>query len=255
MFINSNYQSLEEAKNEIARLRQLAIDNKQDKPLATIHEHKESKLQIYVLTAFIRSYILTKIIVSHNTDKKKQKDDKVRAAVVNTTKNDDYQITRIPKTDDEKKLIYDAIKPNILFRNCSEEELNDLVDAFQQSNFSSKSIVIRQGDEGDDFFVVESGTLEIFVRIGEKSSDDSKEEWNEGDHVGVPYVAGSAFGELALMYGSKRAATIRAKEQCKLWSINRRTFRGITGQYKVKRAKMHLEFLRKVSSSKKIFLI
>ena len=160
--------------------------------------------------------------------------------------HDDYVMTRIPKTDDEKKLIYNAIKPNILFRNCSEEELNDLVDAFKQTNFAAKSIVIQQGDEGDDFFVVESGTLEIFVRIGEKANDNSKEEWDEGDHVGVPYVAGSAFGELALMYGSKRAATIRAKEQCKLWSINRRTFRGITGQYKVKRAKMHLEFLRKV---------
>ena len=66
-------------------------------------------------------------------------------------------------------------------------------------------------------------------------------------HVGVPYNPGSAFGELALMYGSPRAATIRAKEVCKLWSIDRRDFKGISSQYKLKRSVMHVEFLKKVS--------
>jgi len=65
-------------------------------------------------------------------------------------------------------------------------------------------------------------------------------------------VPGSAFGELALMYGSPRAATIRAKDDCKLWFIDRYAFRGITGQHKVKRAERRLEFLRNVKIGDKI---
>jgi serine/threonine protein kinase/CRP-like cAMP-binding protein len=64
--------------------------------------------------------------------------------------------------------------------------------------------------------------------------------------VGVPYVSGSSFGELALMYGSPRAATIRAKSDCILWFIDRRDFKGITGSHKQRREEIILDTLRKV---------
>lgn len=38
---------------------------------------------------------------------------------------------------------------------------------------------------------------------------------------------GSAFGELALMYNTARAATIKASSDCKLWVLDRFTFRAI----------------------------
>jgi len=101
------------------------------------------------------------------------------------------------------------------------------------------STVIKQGDEGELFYVVESGELDITVSMREGVTESEV-------HVGVPYVTGSAFGELALMYGSPRAATIRAKQDCILWNIDRRAFRGITGQHKLKRAEMDIEFLTKV---------
>ena len=40
----------------------------------------------------------------------------------------DYVHKVIPKSSDAKELIYEAIKPNILFRACSPEELVDLVE-------------------------------------------------------------------------------------------------------------------------------
>jgi len=118
--------------------------------------------------------------------------------------------------------------------------LLDLVDAFKAEEFSNGSIVIKQGDDGDHFFVVESGTLDITVSTHASSSDDAEV------HLGITYARGSSFGELALMYGSPRAATIRAKEDCKLWFIDRNTFRSITGHHKIRRAEKHTEFLRNV---------
>ena len=37
--------------------------------------------------------------------------------------------------------------------------------------------------------------------------------------------AGSSFGELALIYGSPRAATIKTRSTTKLWKVDRTTFR------------------------------
>ncbi len=157
----------------------------------------------------------------------------------------DYKKKIVPKSDTVKKLIYNAIKPNTLFRACSEEELLDLVDAFDSAEFKNGTVVIQQGDHGDHFFVVETGSLDITVNIGDSTSKNEI-------HVGVPYTPGSAFGELALMYGSPRAATIRASEDCKLWSIDRQEFRGIIGLHKQKQTERHLEFLRKVKIGDKV---
>lgn len=214
----SDIKNLTEAKEEISKLRHMATN-------ALSNEAEGTK---------------------HDSDKKAKGKKPGRAAVMAKAAEKDYVKQTFPKSDDVKKLIYNAIKSNTLFRACSEEELVDLIDAFDSAEFSAGSTVIQQGDEGEHFYVVESGVLDITVRMGEGDTAQSEV------HVGVPYVAGSAFGELALMYGSPRAATIRAKENCKLWSIDRRAFRGITGQHKLKRTEMHLEFLRKVQIGDKV---
>mgnify|MGYP000476832801 CR=1 FL=1 len=122
--------------------------------------------------------------------------------------------------------------------------MQDLIDAFDTSNFKAESTVIKQGDEGDLFYVVQEGKLEVMV----STIDPNDESGNSTQDitVGVPYVSGSSFGELALMYGSPRAATIRAKSDCVLWYLDRRAFKGITGSYKQKREEIILDTIRKV---------
>ena len=170
-----------------------------------------------------------------------------RAAVMEKTCVKDYVTKVVPKADTVKKLLYNAIKGNTLFKACSEEEIHLLIDAFESADFQGGDIVIKQDDEGEHFYVVEDGTLGITVRM-----EDTESEGLNEVHVGVPYVPGSAFGELALMYGSPRAATIRAIEGCKLWCIDRKAFRGITGQHKLKQAERHIEFLSKVKIGEKV---
>lgn len=170
-----------------------------------------------------------------------------RAAVVEKATLDEFVVNVVPKSETVKKIIYDAIKDNILFRACSEEELLSLVDAFESADFNEGDVVIKQGDDGEHFYVVEEGTLDIsLIRGGSNDPLSTNKHSNREVQIGVPYVPGSAFGELALMYGSPRAATIRAKEQCKLWCIDRKAFRGITAQHKFKQAQRYVEFLSNV---------
>lgn len=57
---------------------------------------------------------------------------------------------------------------------------------------------------------------------------------------------GGSFGELALIYGTPRAATIKAKTGCTLWAIDRDTYRRVLMGSVIRKRKMYEEFLEKV---------
>jgi cGMP-dependent protein kinase len=120
----------------------------------------------------------------------------------------------IPKSDRAKEHIRSAIKDNILFNTLRDEEIEQLVDAMEPMQYAANTIVIQQGAKGDNFYVIERGTFDIIVG-GKKVA-----EFGEG-------TAGMSFGELALLYNSPRAATVRSTSLAKLWAIGRATFRHI----------------------------
>ena len=69
-------------------------------------------------------------------------------------------------------------------------------------------VVVREGDEGDRFYVVESGTLEVL---------------REGEHV-AEIGPGGSFGEIALLRNVPRMATVRASSGVVLLALDRRHF-------------------------------
>lgn len=67
------------------------------------------------------------------------------------------------------------------------------------------------GDEGDNFYVIDSGEVEVYVN----------------NQIVLNISEGGSFGELALIYGTPRAATVKAKTDVKLWGIDRLSYRRI----------------------------
>jgi cAMP-dependent protein kinase regulator len=96
-----------------------------------------------------------------------------------------------------------------LFSSLSPEELETVVMAMTEKNVIPGETVIKQGDKGDYFYVVESGGFSIFVN-GTKVASRG---------------AGDSFGELALLYNCPRAATIQADTPGRLWALDRIAFR------------------------------
>ena len=72
------------------------------------------------------------------------------------------------------------------------------IEATEEKTFGSNEDVINQGDAGDHFYLVYGGTFEAYLAK------------SENQPVVASYKKGDGFGELALLYNSPRAASVRA---------------------------------------------
>jgi CRP-like cAMP-binding protein len=81
-----------------------------------------------------------------------------------------------------------------LFAELDRAELESLGGAMREHAFSAGEEVTREGGAGDGFFVVESGRAEVTV------AEQHRRTMGPGDY----------FGEIALLMGSERTATVTA---------------------------------------------
>jgi cAMP-dependent protein kinase regulator len=115
--------------------------------------------------------------------------------------SDATAVLREPKTESQLARIKQSIAPNFLFRNLDEEQERDVLAAMKEVSVKKGQVIIEQGAAGDYFYVVDSGSFDIFVnKPGEHVGDDASELENKwGKKVGT-CKSGMSFGELALMY-------------------------------------------------------
>ena len=84
--------------------------------------------------------------------------DRVNVDLANYTK------TVVPKTNDQRGMIIDALNQNVLFKNMPADELGDMVDAFFEKKYTAGETIIQQGDAGDNLYVLETGQLPLDMR-------------------------------------------------------------------------------------------
>mmetsp|Transcript_1080 Transcript_1080/g.1990 ORF Transcript_1080/g.1990 Transcript_1080/m.1990 type:complete len:174 (+) Transcript_1080:1216-1737(+) len=76
-------------------------------------------------------------------------------------------------------------------------------------DFTKGKDIITYGDFGEEYFVMSQGTVRVFVyKAGADPKDPKLDEQIQFQKL---MEQGTGFGELALMYNSKRTATIRAE--------------------------------------------
>ena len=149
--------------------------------------------------------------------------------------NEEYVKVVVPKTEEQRSRIGAAVKNNFLFRNLDEEQYKDVVDAMSEKRLAPGEEVIKQGGVGDYFYIIETGTVDVWVaKFGKPSAKVAQ--------VG----AGGSFGELALMYNAPRAAPVVANADCILWALDRITFRRILMDSTSKKRRMYESFLEEV---------
>ena len=134
-----------------------------------------------------------------------------------------YDITNaanvVPKPRKEIARLEKAVSANFLFAHLGAKQKEDLFNVMEVHDVRSGDVIITQGEAGDRFYIVDDGEFDVLVTF-----EPGAEPQNVHHYSGAGGVHPS-FGELSLMYGKPRQATVQATANGRLWSLNRRAFR------------------------------
>lgn len=120
-----------------------------------------------------------------------------------------------PQTPEEKER-----KASSLFSAFPKEALEDLLESTSLRSYQEGDIIVTEGEEGHSLFLLVSGEVKVFTR-GER-----------GEHLQLAELgAGDFFGEVSLLTGKPRTATITAKSVVNAIELTKSAVDGIATEH------------------------
>ncbi len=119
-----------------------------------------------------------------------------------------YQALKVAFTrhvDGRKRVALDAVP---LLKGLPEESKGQMADVMAFEEYAEGQLVFRQHDEGDKFYIIDDGTLDVII---------------DGEVV-AQLGKGAYFGERALIHGDRRNADIAATSFTSVFAIAREPF-------------------------------
>ncbi|KAF0711626.1 hypothetical protein As57867_005157, partial [Aphanomyces stellatus] len=121
-----------------------------------------------------------------------------------------------------------------LFRECSNEVVQELVMQLRFQVYLPNDYVIVRGEVGHDMYFIQSGSCEVTkatikrnaTRACAKDADSAPKLMGQGDY----------FGEIALLLNCKRTANVQATTFAELCVLSRDVFEDVTSKYTDDRA-------------------
>jgi len=132
------------------------------------------------------------------------------------------------ENESEKKGVTD----NGVFGQLPKEKWDELSRAMEDQVAARGTIIFREGDPGNRFFIIHSGKVRVFKTDAEGMETDL-------NLLG----AGDSFGEMALLTGEPRSASVEAVEETRLKVLSREQFELILKDF----PHISLAFVRQMS--------
>jgi CRP-like cAMP-binding protein len=132
---------------------------------------------------------------------------------INVTEMNEDRVQR--KQDEEYARRVDALSRVDVFRALDAEKIDRLARRMRLIIYGPGETVLRQGDPGDSLYVVRAGS--VAVRLGAHGADREV----------ATLSTGQFFGEMSLMTGESRAATVVAKTDCECYIVDKEAFQEI----------------------------
>jgi len=96
-----------------------------------------------------------------------------------------------------------------------QEKWDELVRAVEDLVVAPGTVIFRQGDPGDKFYLIRTGSVRVFREDGGLETELSV------------LRAGDDFGEMALFMNEPRSATVAALEEARLMALSKEQFQRI----------------------------
>ncbi|MGH1344764.1 MAG: cyclic nucleotide-binding domain-containing protein [Nannocystales bacterium] len=105
-----------------------------------------------------------------------------------------------------------ALRNVDFLRDLSDEQVDELVASCRERPYAPGETILQQGDEGDELFIVQRGEVEVLLET-------------DGHSVEVARLGkGAFFGEMSLMTGQPRMATIRTLTETLVLVVSKTPF-------------------------------
>jgi small-conductance mechanosensitive channel/CRP-like cAMP-binding protein len=114
--------------------------------------------------------------------------------------------------DDERAASVAMLRGVSLFQDLDETALRQLAAAAAHVHYDHGEVLMREGELGDSLFVIESGRAE--VSVGGK-------EYGTGNIQLASMEPGSFFGEISMLTGEPRSATVTADGGCEVMVLSK----------------------------------
>ncbi len=135
----------------------------------------------------------------------------------------------VRKFEDEKATdALTALKYSGLLKNCDKEIQTNFAKGMERLFVQAGEVICRQGDIGDTMFIIAEGVVNVSLNV---STTEENGKTKTSSRVIAILSDGDYFGEMALLRGEKRNATIIAKSDVVLYQIRRETIKKFMDSY------------------------
>lgn len=118
----------------------------------------------------------------------------------------------------QRRRLYESFLEEVpLLSSLTRYERSKIADALETQKYPSGTTIIREGDAGEAFYLLESGEAEAY-----KAGPD-------GPVLTKHYKKGDYFGELALLNDAPRAASVISKTEAKVAKLGKDGFQRLLG--------------------------
>ncbi len=127
----------------------------------------------------------------------------------------------------------DRLLTGSLLEDIPQEKLIELVNAVENRTVPARTIIFRQGDPGDSFYIISSGKVKVF----RKDADGLQTDF-------AVMGPGESFGEMSLLTGKSRSASVETLEETRLAVIPKQKFDQVLKDY----PQIPMKFISQMSS-------
>ena len=126
-------------------------------------------------------------------------------------RNDIYFAEMPPRQVDFTKNLEALVARVALFKSIPAEGIARLSSALKPRSLSRGEIVVKAGDAGDSMFIIVEGLLEVYLDIEVTIDDLRVATMSPGDY----------FGEMSLITGTPRSATVLTKTEALVYEVGK----------------------------------
>jgi anion transporter len=114
----------------------------------------------------------------------------------------------------------DTLRTIPLFSGLSREDIAKILGKLEEKSFPPGTTIISQGDKGDSFYIIQSGAVQVVL------------ESSGGRRESIAVLGPQeSFGEMALLSGEPRSATIITVKDTTVWRLTREAWNELIEKY------------------------